>query len=69
MDWSNLYLSTEGRLGRPALTQFRALLLGLWPNLPDATSDVQLTRNIMFRKAFRLQRDGGVPQASTTGHF
>ena len=58
-----------GRLGYPALTLFRALLLGLWHNLSDVKLEAQLARDLMFRKFCRLELDGGVPQASTLGRF
>lgn len=58
-----------GRLGYPALTLFRALLLGLWHNLSDVKLEAQLARDLMFRKFCRLEFDGGVPQASTIGRF
>ena len=58
-----------GRLGYPALTLFRALLLGLWHNLSDVKLEAQLARDLMFRKFCRLELDGGVPQASTIGRF
>ena len=58
-----------GRLGYPALTLFRALLLGLWHNLSDVKLEAQLARDLMFRKFCRLELDGGVPQTSTIGRF
>ena len=58
-----------GRLGYPALTMFRALLLGLWHNLSDVKLEAQLARDLMFRKFCRLELDGGVPQASSLGRF
>ena len=58
-----------GRLGYPALTLFRALLLGLWHDLSDVKLEAQLARDLMFRKVCRLELDGGVPQASTLGRF
>lgn len=58
-----------GRPGYPALTLFRALLLGLWYDLSDVKLSAQLARDLLFRKFCRLELDQGVPEASTLGRF
>ncbi|WP_104018459.1 IS5 family transposase [Roseovarius nitratireducens] len=58
-----------GRPGYPALTLFRALLLGLWYDLSDVKLSAQLARDLLFRKFCRLELDAGVPEASTLGRF
>lgn len=58
-----------GRLGYPALTLFRALLLGLWYDLSDVKLSQQLARDLLFRKFCRLEIDQGVPDDSTLGRY
>jgi transposase, IS5 family len=58
-----------GRPGYPALTLFRALLLGSWYDLSDVKLSAQLARDLLFRKFCRLELDQGVPEASTLGRF
>lgn len=58
-----------GRPGYPALTLFRALLLGLWYDLSDVALSSQLARDLLFRKFCRLELDQAVPEASTLGRF
>lgn len=58
-----------GRPGYPALTLFRALLLGLWYDLSDVRLAEQLARDLLFRKFCRLELDRDVPDATTLGRF
>lgn len=77
IDWSRLALllpqgeekRQTGRPGYPALTLFRALLLGLWYDLSDVGLSAQLARDLLFRKFCHLEMDQGVPEASTLGRF
>ena len=62
----------KGETGRPgyaAMTLFRASFLGFWHDLSDVKLEVQLARDLMFRKFCRLELDQGVPQASAIGRF
>ena len=58
-----------GRPGYPALTLFRALLLGQWYDLSDVKLSAQLARDLLFRKFCRLEMDQGVPDDTTLGRF
>lgn len=58
-----------GRPGYPALTLFRALLLGLWYDLSDVKLSGQLARDLLFRKFCRLEIDQGVPDDTTLGRY
>jgi IS5 family transposase len=75
IDWSRLeplLPQGEGRTGRPgwpAMTLFRALLLGLWHDLSDVQLEAQLARDLVFRRFCRLELDQAPPQASTLGRF
>ena len=55
---------STGRPGYPALTLFRALLLGLWHNLSDGKLEAQLARDLLFRRFCRLEFDCSVPDAT-----
>ena len=77
LDWSRLEAllpqgedrRATGRPGYPALTLFRALLLGLWYGLSDVRLSAQLARDLLFRKFCRLELDQGVPDDTTLGRF
>jgi transposase, IS5 family len=77
LDWSRLEAllpqgedrRATGRPGYPALTLFRALLLGLWYDLSDVRLAAQLARDLLFRKFCRLELDQGVPDDTTLGRF
>jgi IS5 family transposase len=58
-----------GRPGYPALTLFRALLLGLWYDLSDVKLSAALARDLLFRKFCRLELDQGTPDDTTIGRF
>lgn len=77
LDWARLEAllpagedrARAGRPGYPALTLFRALLLGLWYDLSDVKLAAQLARDLLFRKFCRLELDQGTPDATTLGRF
>jgi IS5 family transposase len=77
VDWSRLEAllpqgedgRATGRPGYPALTLFRALLLGLWYDLSDVKLSAALARDLLFRKFCRLELDQGAPDDSTLGRF
>ena len=77
LDWSRLEAllpqgedrKATGRPGYPALTLFRALLLGLWYDLSDVKLSAQLARDLLFRKFCRLELDRDVPDDTTLGRF
>ena len=77
VDWSRLEAllprgedrKRTGRPGYPALTLFRALLLGQVYRLSDVQLAAQLARDLLFRKFCRLELDQGVPDATTLGRF
>jgi transposase, IS5 family len=61
--------NATGRPGYPALTLFRALLLGLWYELSDVKLSAALARDLLFRKFCRLEMDQGAPDDTTLGRF
>jgi IS5 family transposase len=77
LDWSRLEallpqggeVKATGRPGYPALTLFRALLLGLWYDLSDVKLSAALARDLLFRKFCRLELDQGAPDDTTIGRF
>jgi IS5 family transposase len=77
LDWSRLEAllpqgedaRPTGRPGYPALTLFRALLLGLWYDLSDVKLSAALARDLLFRKFCRLELDQGAPDDTTIGRF
>jgi len=77
LDWSRLEAllpqgedaRRTGRPGYPALTLFRALLLGLWYDLSDVKLSAALARDLLFRKFCRLELDQGAPDDTTIGRF
>lgn len=77
LDWSRLEAllpqgdegKATGRPGYPALTLFRALLLGLWYDLSDVKLSAALARDLLFRKFCRLELDQGAPDDTTLGRF
>ena len=58
-----------GRPGYPALTLCRALLPGLWHDVPDVKLSQALARDLLFRKFCRLELDQGAPDDTTPGRF
>lgn len=75
IDWSRLApllpqgRGRTGRPGWPAMTLFRALLLGLWHELSDVKLEGQLARDLVFRRFCRLELDQAPPDASALGRF
>ena len=66
---SSIHASRTGRPSYLLPTLFRGLSLGVRDGLSDVQLSQRLPRDLPFRRFYRLELGGGVPDATTLGRF